>query len=676
MRAFVRHLILHFPLFFSQLDYFCCMSAAKKSKSKKKPGSTVEARKPAAPTPKNRPLLFIAILISITAIVYGPSLNNGWTNWDDEGYVLKNNLVTGFDLHGILTQQVMGNYHPVTVLVQAIEFAFFDTNASGYHTVSLLLHLLNALLLFYFIFRLTKNNIAAFVCSLLFAIHPTHVESVSWVSAQKDLLYTGFYFAALIGYLNYRQAADGKRKWYFIMLLFFVLSLLSKAQAVTLPVIMLLMDWYRKEKWNTRLLLEKIPFFVLSFAFGVLAIFAQQASDSIQSITKYGFGSRLLFTAYALFSYFSRLVYPLNLSAYYPYPEAHNHAFPIAVYVAPFFVVAAALLVYWLRKKFSALLFGTLFFLVNIFLVLQLLPVGGAITADRYTYLSFTGLFFAIAMFVADAYHRKHKSMAAFRIPILVIAGGWLLLFAYQCRERTKVWFSSEQLWTDVIAKYPRVPIAYNDLGSFYQKKFQYDLARKNFDAALRLQPDFSQALINRCDLFRTLNKIDSAIMDGNAAVKLKPNDPDAHMNRGIAFSIAEKNDSAMMDFMFTIRQQPENARAYNNLGNLYMIKDQPDTAIINYNLALKYDPKFLDVLNNRGLAYLKTGNYQQAADDLTRAIANNPNVVNNYYFRMQAFEKLNRFKEAVADAQQVQKLGVQLPEGYLERLLAASGQQ
>ncbi len=123
---------------------------------------------------------------------------------------------------------------------------------------------------------------------------------------------------------------------------------------------------------------------------------------------------------------------------------------------------------------------------------------------------------------------------------------------------------------------------------------------------------------------------------------------------------------------MIAIRQNPENARGYDNLGNLYMIKEQPDSAIFYYNLALQYDPGFFDVLNNRGLAYLKTGNYQQAIADLTAAIANNPNVPNNYYFRMQALEKLKRYKVAVADAQQVLKMGVQLPEGYLQQLMTA----
>ncbi|MEO6168467.1 MAG: tetratricopeptide repeat protein [Chitinophagales bacterium] len=652
------------------------MGASKRARGKKVAAEKNSASKTAAigKTEKSRPLVFIAVIVLACMILYGPSLKNTWTNWDDEGYVLKNDLVTGFNLSGIFSEQVMGNYHPVTVLFQAIEYSFFKEDATGFHTLSLLLHVINALLLFFFIRQLTRKNIPAFIGALLFAIHPLHVESVSWVSAQKDLLYSFFYFAALIYYLQYKQSEPKGQLKYLMVFILFLLSLLSKAQAVTFPVVMILIDWYRREKFTTRVLLEKLPFFILAVIFGVVAIYAQQASDSIQDITLYSFPERLMFSAYAIVGYLTRLVVPLNLSAYYPYPEVNDNAFSWLVYTAPVIVGLIGFLLYRFRKKSAYLTFGMLFFLVNIFLVLQLLPVGGAITADRYTYLSFAGLFFVIAMFASEVWEQNNMALKAFRMPLVIAGSAWILFLSYQCQARAKVWYSSETLWTDVIEKYPRVPIAYNDLGSFYQKKEQLDLAKRNFDIALRLQPDFPQALINRCDLFRVINKIDSAIIDGNHAVALKPGDPDSHMNRGIAFSMAEKNDSALMDFRMVIREQPKNAKAYNNLGNLYMIKEQPDSAITNYNLALRYDPQFIDVLNNRGVAYLKAGNNRQAVTDLTAAIANKPALANNYYFRMQAFENLKRYKEALSDAQQAQKLGIQIPEDYLQQLMAGEG--
>lgn len=652
------------------------MGASKKAKREKAGAikSTAQKSATAPPTQKNRSWIFIAIIVLATFFVYASSLNNQWTNWDDESYVLKNNLVTQFNLEGILQEQVMGNYHPVTMLVLAIEYSWFKDDAGSYHTVSMLLHLLNALLLFYFLLRLAKSGIAAFLTSLLFAIHPLHVESVSWVSAQKDLLYTCFFFSALLAYLAYRNEAGGKKKmWYALILILFMLSLLSKAQAVTLPVILLLIDWYRGEKLTRRIMIEKVPLFLLAVAIGIMAIQAQKASDAIQDIALYSFPERLMFAAYALVGYLVRLVFPLNLSAYYPYPEAQDNSYHWLVYTAPVIVLLLAFLVYRLRALYPFVIFGVLFFLVNMLLVLQLLPVGGAVMADRYTYLSFTGLFFVLAVMAGRIWESQARSTATFRIPLAIAGTAWLIFIAYQGQARTRVWLNSETLWTDVLSKYQRVPIAYNDLGSYYQELGKLDLAKKNLDEALKLNPNFSEALINRSDIFRVLNKIDSAIMDGNRAVKVSKGDPDAHMNRGIAYSIAEKNDSALKDFLIVIREQPENARAYNNLGNLYMMKEMPDSALSNYNMALKFDPGFLDVLNNRGLAYLKLGNNEAAIKDFTMAIANDPNVANNYYFRMQAFESMQRYQEALDDAALAQKLGTEIPADYLLQLKDAA---
>lgn len=652
------------------------MGASKKAKREKAGAikSTAQKSATAPPTQKNRSWIFIAIIMLATFFVYASSLNNQWTNWDDESYVLKNNLVTQFNLEGILQEQVMGNYHPVTMLVLAIEYSWFKDDAGSYHTVSMLLHLLNALLLFYFLLRLAKSGIAAFLTSLLFAIHPLHVESVSWVSAQKDLLYTCFFFSALLAYLAYRNEAGVKKMmWYALILILYMLSLLSKAQAVTLPVVLLLIDWYRGEKLTRRIMIEKVPLFLLAVAIGIMAIQAQKASDAIQDIALYSFPERLMFAAYALVGYLVRLVFPLNLSAYYPYPEAQDNSYHWLVYTAPVIVLLLAFLVYRLRALYPFVIFGVLFFLVNMLLVLQLLPVGGAVMADRYTYLSFTGLFFVLAVMAGRIWESQAPSTATFRIPLAIAGIAWLIFIAYQGQARTRVWLNSETLWTDVLSKYQRVPIAYNDLGSYYQELGKLDLAKKNLDEALKLNPNFSEALINRSDIFRVLNKIDSAIMDGNRAVKVSKGDPDAHMNRGIAYSIAEKNDSALKDFLIVIREQPENARAYNNLGNLYMIKEMPDSALSNYNMALKFDPGFLDVLNNRGLAHLKLGNNEAAIKDFTMAIANDPNVANNYYFRMQAFESMQRYQEALDDAALAQKLGTEIPADYLQQLKDAA---
>jgi len=450
-------------------------------------------------------------------------------------------------------------------------------------------------------------------------------------------------------------------------LIAFILSNLSKAQAVTLPVILLFIDFYLEKKINLKNIIEKIPFFILSIVFGIIAIIAQKQSASIQEIQDHSFIIQLLFASFAFVSYVIKAFLPINLSAYYPYAERAGGMYPYYIYAAPVIVCILAFLVFRFRKRFPSLLFGAAFFTVNIFLVLQLLPVGGAVMADRYMYLSSFGILFPVTVFFTRVWDKKISSLQNFRTPLMLIAACWLIFLGYQCNSRTHVWKTSGALWTDVINQYPRVP--QNNLGSYYQKHDQPDLAKAHLDQALKLQPDFLNALTNRSDYYRTKNKIDSALIDGNHAVHLDPQSVDARLNRGIAYAVANKLDSARVDFEFVITHDPRNARVLNNLGNLFMMKNQPDSAIHYYNAALEADPDFLDVLNNRGKCNLALGNYQQAIADLTQAIQNTSDNANNYYFRMQAYEKLGKKKEALEDANKAMSLGIKIPENDLTAL-------
>lgn len=611
--------------------------------------------------------MLTGVLILVTFIVYASSLSNGWTNWDDEGYVLKNELLPSIHLNQIFSQFVMGNYHPVTVLVQAVEYQFFGAEAKGYHTISLLLHICNALLLFVFVRMFFRNDIAAFITALLFAIHPTHVESVSWVSAQKDLLYTGFFFASLIMYVRYVHSLRRHKMNYVWMLLFFMLSNLSKAQAVTLPVILVLMDWYTEKKIPWKQLVEKVPLFAFSVVIGVVAIIAQKESESIQELEQHSFGVQILFSFYALTQYLIHFILPINLNAYYAYPEKSGDAYPWIIYTSPIIILIIGYLVFRFRNSQRELVFGVLFFLVNIFLVLQLLPVGGAITADRYTYLSYTGLLIPLALYLEKIWNQKLFS--SFRVPATGAVAIWIIFLTYSAHARTQVWKSSETLWLDAIKKNDRLPNAHNNLGSYYQKNNELELAKKHFDIAITLQPDFANARINRCDYYRVVNKIDSALMDGNFAVKLEPDNKSAHQNRGIAYAIAGKLDSAMYDFRFVISVDPKNARTLNNIGNLYMIEGKPDSALAAYNKALAADPQFLDVLNNRGKAWVYVRRYDLAITDLTKAIEVSPNNQNNYYYRMYAYFKTGKTDEALADASRAQSLGMTLPPALMDSI-------
>ena len=219
-------------------------------------------RKEKSATPgKDTYFIWLLVIVLISFLAFLPVLHNGFVNLDDDRYILNNPLLFSIDLKEIFSRYVEGNYHPFTMLIYAVEYQLFGLNAQGYHAVNLLLHLFNIILVFYAVFLISNKTIIALVAAMLFGIHPLHVESVAWASELKDLLYTFFFLAAYVCYLRYLN--ESKRKFYLWCLILFLLSLLSKAMAVSLPLVLLLTDYFKGRKLNAKAWLEKIPFFAL-----------------------------------------------------------------------------------------------------------------------------------------------------------------------------------------------------------------------------------------------------------------------------------------------------------------------------------------------------------------------------------------------------------------------------
>src|ERR1043165_1538299 len=259
--------------FFPEIQ-ICSQNKKMKKKQKPQKQQPVSVKKrPGKPvTGKQKYFIPLFIIVLISFIAFLPVFHNGFVNLDDDKYIRDNPMLAVFNLKEIFSRYVEGNYHPLTMLTYSIEYQLFGLNAQGYHAVNLLLHLLNVILVFYAILYLSNKTEIALVASLLFGIHPLHVESVAWASELKDLLYTFFFLASYICYLRYIK--EPKSKFYFYCLLLFLLSLLSKAMAVSLPLILLLTDYFKGRKLNVKTWLEKIPFFALSILFGIIAILA------------------------------------------------------------------------------------------------------------------------------------------------------------------------------------------------------------------------------------------------------------------------------------------------------------------------------------------------------------------------------------------------------------------
>jgi len=289
------------------------------------------------------------------------------------------------------------NYQPLVFLTYAIEYHFFELNPKVFHTTNVLFHLLNVLLVFKFIRLISGKNNVAIVAAIIFAIHPMRVESVTWVTTRRDVLYAFFYLLSLLQYIKYTRSVinePGKfpLKLYVFSIVLFMLSCMSKGMAVSLSLTLILIDYLFERKFDRNAILDKIPFFAISLFFGLLAVFATQTDIQKLAAETYNIVERIQFAAYGILFYLYKFILPNNLSAFYPYPGFHAGALSFQYLMYTILTVGILGLVVYSKKHTRKIIFGFGFFLVTVFLVLQIWPTGNTIVADRYTYIPHIGL--------------------------------------------------------------------------------------------------------------------------------------------------------------------------------------------------------------------------------------------------------------------------------------------
>ncbi len=516
------------------------------------------------------PWLSFILLAILILVVFSSAIPNSLTNWDDGVYIADNNLIKelSFDnFKNIFSSYVASNYHPVTILSYAIEYNFFGSNPSVFHVVNIFIHIFNTWLVFLLIKHLAKNNTISLVTALLFAIHPMHVESVAWISERKDVLYTFFFLLSLLSYLKYTTAEVNRTKLYLYSLLLFLLSLLSKGMAVTLPVVMFVVDYFNDRKITSKTIVEKIPFFVLSIVFGAIAVYAQRATEAMELKADYSFVERIFLGSYGFTLYIIKAVIPFNLSAFYPYPAKAGTVFPVLVYTSVLVPLAMLAAIFFAWKKKNKIVFvGLSFFVITIALVLQFIPVGNAIMAERYSYVPYIGLFFIGAFYFNQLYSNKSKMQT-----VLVGAIVYLLLLAFITYNRCKVWQDSETLWSNVLENHPNADIAYLNRGIHIVVRGQEEQAFKDFTKAIELNPRYKEAYNNRGLVKQGRNDFAGSIEDFSMSIVSDSSYVEGYSNRAISYLYLKKNDEAIKDFNKALELSPEYANVYSNLGNLYI---------------------------------------------------------------------------------------------------------
>ncbi|MCD4795104.1 MAG: tetratricopeptide repeat protein [Bacteroidales bacterium] len=670
---------------------------------------------------KKTKLLWLFIITTVTLIAYYPAFDNEITSWDDEFYINENPYLK--DLSGENVSKLfdfdtyyMGNYHPLAMISLSIDYAIGGEDENGninpfiFHFTNIILHILVSLLVFWFVLALLKNFNIAVIAGLLFGVHTLHVESVVWISERKDVLYSLFFVASLVSYVKY---IDNKKiSLYILSLILFSLSLFSKGQAVSLAVTIIIIDFLRKRKLSDlKIIAEKIPFFALAIFFGLVAIGAQKESEALVDEQAYTFVQRIGIASFAFMQYVIKLILPVNLSAINPYPDIIGQKIPGLYYlmIIPVFLIAG--LFFWLLKKGkNILVFSIAFFVANIFLLLQFIPVGSAVYADRYAYIPSIGFFILIAFLIMQMIQKNEKNKMIF----YGFTGFYIVVLAGLSFMRSEIWQNSETLWNDTVEKSPKSVVAWNNLGSYKDKKaaaamedLRFDEAKrlrleaignfskaiagkpdyknafynrgvssfevgklmkdsslivssiKDFDKALEQDAQFPDAYHNRGNAKAELGKLEAALKDFNLAIDLKPNESNFYANRGVTKGKLGDLKGAFEDFNMSLSIDPNESAVYSNRGKAKMLGGDVSGAIADYDIAVRINPKHHTAYFNRALAKQKSQDLKGALEDFNAAISINPKMADAYYFRGFLFLDLNNKEAACNDFKQASYMGI-----------------
>lgn len=660
--------------------------------------------------------VYAFLVCAAVALCFSNAIVNDFTNWDDNKYVTDSELIRTVSFDGvkkIFSSFLVGHYHPLTVVSLAIDFAFYGLSPAGYHATSVGIHVLNTLLVFVFFVSLTRNALSASITALLFGIHPLHVESVAWVSERKDVLSVFFYMACLCVYLSSIRSERHRSLRYGMLILLFLAALLSKAQAVTLPVVLLAIDFFEGRRLNPSRICEKVSFFMLSLIFGIIAVLAQRDAGAILDTFPFSLPMRLLYACSNLCLYIGKLIVPINLSVVYPYPSLASWSSFLMVLAESLCVVgfvtcgclgflsslaprqkdaaqaeptssmidriafacqrfldslSTGRLIRWAVGNRSVV-FGTVFFLVNIVLHLQILPVGPSRISERYTYLSSVGLFFLVGQAVSWMWMSPQPARSWSRYGFAAALSMYCAFLGYTTIERNTVWRNSESLWTNVLEQFPQAVTAYLNRGSYYQVKGEAERALADFNAGLALNPNHVPLLSNRCDVFKKLGRLQEAIEDCGKAISLAPTVEIVYTNRGIAYAKLGKSREAFLDFEKAIHLQPTKASSYVNRANLYDILGMFDSAITDYSHAISLNPRYLAAYHLRGQTRLRTGDLRGAIADFDVAVQSAELRARTLLPRSQAHLMLDNYQQALGDALEAQKLGVKVEASHLQTL-------
>ncbi len=684
---------------------------------------------------ENKQIPLIYLFLAVAALIAFRQVNQcDFINYDDPLYVTDNiHVMSGITLGSIrwaFTTGHSANWHPLTWMSHMLDVQLFGLNPRWHHLTNLLFHIANTLLLFFVFHRMTKAPWKSAFVAALFALHPLHVESVAWVSERKDVLSTFFWMLTMGAYIYYvEQRTEDGEKWtgilrfpssvfrYSAVLIFFALGLMAKPMLVTLPFVLLLLDYWPLQRFEPKksaqeirtevskqgagsgeraplsenkrkgkagrmctgqgiaqssvlspppsalrpLLREKIPLLALAALSCIVTYAVQQKGGAVASIEAFSPGVRIANAFVSYIVYIRKMVWPDNLAVFYPHPGS----LPLWQGMgALLLLIAVTVSVIRTAKRFPYLTMGWLWFTGTLVPVIGIVQVGTQAMADRYTYIPLIGLFIMAAWGIPELLKKwRYRKETLFASSSLVL----LSLFIVT-RTQVGYWRNDIALYDHSLKVTSPCDVILCNRGVAHDEHGNHRQAISDFDRAIEINPERAEAYIYRGMAYGKLGNQRQAISDFDRAIEIDPEKADAHNNRGATYAKLGNYRQAISDYDRAIEIDPEFALAYIDRGAAYRELGNHRQAISDYDRAIEINPKYADAYINRGAAYNILGNHRQAISDYDRAIEINPEYAEAYYNRGVAYGELGNHRQAISDFDRAIEINPKYADAYSNR--------
>jgi tetratricopeptide (TPR) repeat protein len=606
---------------------------------------------------RNRCLVFsvCALLVLAVGLVFGQTVRLGFVNYDDNAYVYENAQVArGLSVQGIVwafTHSHAMNWHPLTWISLMADCQLYGLNAGGHHITNVILHAATAVLLFLVLRRMTGRFWPSALVAAIFAVHPLRVESVAWVTERKDVLSGLFFMLTLAAYVHYVRKPFSLGRYLPVVALF-ALGLMAKPMLVTLPFVLLLLDYWPLRRMTPlcrRVITEKLPLLLLTAISCVVTVWAQ--GGAVVSIESLPVWRRISNALVSYVAYIGQLLCPLGLAAFYPHPGATLPLWKVIAAAVVLVCIFAAVLAHWRRRPY--LVVGWLWYLGMLAPVIGLAQTGPQAMADRYTYVAQIGLYVALiwgaAQVVASWPYRRWVGCVASALVLAVLMGcAW---------RQTCFWRDSETLWTHTLACTSRNNVAHCDLGSALLDLGRVEEALTQYRKALEIRPDDAMAHHNLGAALSRLGRFDEATAHYRKALEIQPDSVEVHCDLGTALVRLGRFDEALTHYRQALEIRPSYAMGHNNLGNFWASRGRLDEALAQYRQALEIDADCVMARCNLANLLAGAGRLDEAVAQYRQILESQPDYAAAHTGLGAALAGLGQFDESLAHYRKVLEL-------------------